>query len=518
MIFVFNLIVGTGALTLPSVFSRAGWLLGSLIIILLAFISYVTLTFIIETCSCANAIVNQRQLRSLREQSLLSPDSDDPFSPTGGTAGGTSSGTDDLSVFNANGGATTTDNEEVALLSEPHVETTPLIQEQRPRQVGYYVLDDKYELGELATLFFNRAGIVSFYICICVYLYGDLSIYNAAVAKSVTDVVCGYNSANSTNYTTPAANFFEYDADEEECWPGMLRFSFYKINLICFVCLLGPFAFFNVTKTRYIQVLTAVFRWVAFAIMILIACLRFFNGKADGHPPVADFSQVANLFGACIYSFMCHHSLPSLISPIREKEKLKFAISLDYVGIAVFYLLLAITGSFAFGHLNDLYTLNFIPDETETGFNVLKLVEYFLALFPVFTLSASYPIIAITLRNNLQILFRDISNVLDSRGLRIVSRLLFPLMAIVPPLVITFNTENINSLVRFTGSYAGAGIQYIIPVALVCSARNKTRTILGSHLANRFESPFRHGAWLVGVLLWTAVCVCLVSMTFIWSK
>lgn len=513
MIFVFNLIVGTGALTLPSVFSRAGWLLGSLIIILLAFISYVTLTFIIETCSCANAIANQRKLRSLREHGLLSPDSDDAASTA--VPGGASSGTDDLSVFNAEG-ATTTDNEEVAFLREPHIETTPLFVDQR-KQAGYYVLDDKYELGELATLFFNRAGIVSFYICICVYLYGDLSIYNAAVAKSVTDVVCG--SANSTNYSATAVTYFDYEQDEE-CWPGMLRFTFYKINLICFVCLLGPFAFFNVTKTKYIQVLTAVFRWVAFAIMILIACLRFFNGKADGHPPVADFSQVANLFGACIYSFMCHHSLPSLISPIRQKEKLKFAISLDYVGIALFYLLLAITGAFAFSHLNDLYTLNFIPNDTDdsSGFNVLKLVEYFLALFPVFTLSASYPIIAITLRNNLQILFRDISNVLDSRGLRIVSRLLFPLMAIVPPLVITFNTENINSLVRFTGSYAGAGIQYIIPVALVFSARKKTRAILGSHLANRFESPFRHGAWLACVLIWTVVCVCLVSMTFIWSK
>lgn len=36
-IFIFNLIVGTGALTLPAVFSRAGWALGTCIILILGF-------------------------------------------------------------------------------------------------------------------------------------------------------------------------------------------------------------------------------------------------------------------------------------------------------------------------------------------------------------------------------------------------------------------------------------------------------------------------------------------------
>lgn len=55
LIYVFNLIVGTGALTLPAVFAKAGWLLSLLLLILLAFVGFVTVTFIIETLSCANA-------------------------------------------------------------------------------------------------------------------------------------------------------------------------------------------------------------------------------------------------------------------------------------------------------------------------------------------------------------------------------------------------------------------------------------------------------------------------------
>jgi hypothetical protein len=38
LIYVFNLIVGTGALTLPAVFDRAGWALGLCLICLLAVI------------------------------------------------------------------------------------------------------------------------------------------------------------------------------------------------------------------------------------------------------------------------------------------------------------------------------------------------------------------------------------------------------------------------------------------------------------------------------------------------
>jgi hypothetical protein len=41
----------------------------------------------------------------------------------------------------------------------------------------------------MAGLFFNRSGQVLFYLCIIIYLFGDLAIYAAAVAKSMTDVV-----------------------------------------------------------------------------------------------------------------------------------------------------------------------------------------------------------------------------------------------------------------------------------------------------------------------------------------
>ncbi len=163
-------------------------------------------------------------------------------------------------------------------------------------------------------------------------------------------------------------------------------------------------------------------RWLAFGFMVTLACIRLAKGKIAS-PPVADFTGVPNLFGVCVYSFMCHHSLPSLgkldgyncildafhgwhifaVTPIKKKNRLYTLLLSDYLVILSFYFLLAFTGIFAFEEINDLYTLNFQPKPGEPVY--LAFIHYFLSLFPVFTLSTNFPIIAITLRNNLKTLF-----------------------------------------------------------------------------------------------------------------
>lgn len=242
--------------------------------------------------------------------------------------------------------------------------------------------------------------------------------------------------------------------------------------------------------------------------MISLAIHLLIGRGAQAHPPAFDVTGLPTLFGACVYSFMCHHSLPALISPIRGKNRLGLHLALDYALISIFYLLLAYTGAFAFAKLNDLYTLNFIPAGNDNIF--LEIVEYFLALFPVFTLSTSFPIIAITLRNNLQSLFLDMTR-LDSYN--IVSRkLVFPIVAIVPPMLLTYFLEDISVLIEFTGSYAGTGIQYLMPTFLVVSARRHCASLLGLGVVNNHKSPFSHIAWAIFVLLWAVMCIVLMTV------
>lgn len=394
------------------------------------------------------------------------------------------------------------DDEERALMDQidPNsgaIENTPLTIQSN----NFYSLNEKVELGEMSTIFFSPLGSMMFYICIAIYLYGDLSIYSAAVSTTLRDVICDRNTTNVTNILL------------EPCWAGKnsTRFDIYRICLIFFSTMMSPWVFFNVSKTKYLQFLTLSFRWVSFAIMISIACFRILfpeENQIIPEPPKADFAAVPFLIGTCIYSFMSQHSLPSLLVPITKKHKIAKILSYDYSLIGLLYLVLALTGIFAFDKLEPLYTLNFIPTSDQTSV-ILKGVEYFLALFPVLTLTTSFPIIAITLRNNLQTLFVN-KHQMHSQSL-FVRQMAFPLMAIIPPFLVTFNTENVQSLVSFTGCYAGACIQYLIPISLVYYSRKTCANILGEGIVNDFKSPFQNNGWLIMILSWT--CISLIFVT-----
>ena len=56
-VFVFNLIVGTGALALPAAFAAAGWAAGTVLLLVLALASYITATWVVEAMAACNAII-----------------------------------------------------------------------------------------------------------------------------------------------------------------------------------------------------------------------------------------------------------------------------------------------------------------------------------------------------------------------------------------------------------------------------------------------------------------------------
>lgn len=58
-----------------------------------------------------------------------------------------------------------------------------------------------------------------------------------------------------------------------------------------------------------------------------------------------------------------------------------------------------------------------------------------------------------------------------------INQLLYPTLAILPPIVIAFVTNDLTTLVGVTGSYAGAGVQYVVPATLIYYARREAALI-----------------------------------------
>ncbi|XP_051654061.1 transmembrane protein 104 isoform X5 [Manacus candei] len=317
-------------------------------------------------------------------------------------------------------------------------------------------------------------------------------------------------------------------------------------RLAAFTLLLGPFTFFNVQKTKYLQIMTSLMRWIgsawpkaaesetaaagasqswgsgdaseafsclpAFILMIILALIRISRGQAEGHPSMAQLSGIRNLFGVCVYSFMCQHSLPSLITPISKKKHVNKLVLLDYILILAFYSLLSFTAIYCFRNdtLMDMYTLNFTNCEI---INV-AFIRYFLGLFPVFTISTNFPIIAVTLRNNWKTLFHREGGTYPW----VVDRIVFPAITLIPPVLVAFCTHDLESLVGITGAYAGNGIQYLIPAFLAYCSRKDTQLVFGSGTVNKHLSPFRHTFWIVFVLIWGFSCFVFVTANIVLSE
>lgn len=457
--------------------------------------SYLTATFVIESMAAANALLHRKRLARLK----LQAGGERQNSYTGSLArAGSPAGSIGSPMRRAGAGL------------GPEGERQPLIQEHEEDilvSAGHslqtarngYQITEIIEMGKMASLFFSRGGRNCFYVCLVIYLYGDLAIYGAAVAKSVRDVACTFRPAN-------ASSPFNI-SDSEVCWAGSskTRLDAYRIALAIFTLTIGQFVFCNVTKTKYLQIVTTLMRWKAFIIMVVLACLALARGDHPATPPSTRVQGLPNLFGVCVYSFMCHHSLPSLVTPIKNKNRLYSILVGDYLLILGFYFLLAFTGIFAFRDINDLYTLNFQPSSEDSW--LLYYLHMFLSLFPVFTLSTNFPIIAITLSNNLKSLFLT-----EGRMYSYWTRtFLFPLLALAPPTAVAMATHSLEFLVGLTGSYAGAGIQYVVPAALVYYARQQSNEALGVGVRNQHRSPFSSRYWVVFVQVWAATCVVFVT-------
>jgi len=505
LVYVFNLIVGTGALTMPHAISESGWIIGVVMIVFIAFMSFLTVTFTIECMASSNALskwtLQQRQ--SKKQDKAVADDSDeivdgqDEIEPTREPSRESINGG---GGNNANAASTVIDDEQ-----HPLLDRSP--EKERQSENDYFEITERIEMGEMASMFFKRAGVITFYIIIIVYLYGDLAIYGAAVPKSLRDVICDYNKHNESSNVTKN-DLIEADPCFKNNIDGLSRWEVYLCSLSVFFVLQLPFVFFNAQKTKWLQIITSALRWISFLMMISIAIWRAATREKALHPPLANIEGIPTLFGASIYSFMCHHSLPSLISPVKNKSRVTALFIGDYVLIMFFYILMCMTAVYAFDPLQDLYTLNFAPNSPDA----VELpgawiwVKYFIALFPVFTISTSFPIIAITLRNNLKTLFQPKTRPYH----KCVERVLFPFVTIVPPIVLVYFTNDVALLVGITGAYAGAGIQYLLPAILVLVSRRHMSTIFGTAVRNKHQSPFGHVFWV-----WFTVAWCCVALIFV---
>lgn len=91
----------------------------------------------------------------------------------------------------------------------------------------------------------------------------------------------------------------------------------------------------------------------------------------------------------------------------------------------------------------------------------------------------------------------------------IIERIAFPLLAVIPPILVAFSTRNIEILVSITGSFPGVGVQYVIPATLVFAGQYVIKKKFKKY-NNKHHSPFSYMVFFIFVGIWTVVSVVLI--------
>ncbi|KHJ98887.1 transmembrane amino acid transporter protein [Oesophagostomum dentatum] len=460
LLYIFNLIVGTGALALPKAFQHAGYILSLVILAVSAIVSYISATFVLEALAIGNAAQKRKQVATIESK------------------------TDDESKD--------------------------------------FEIKEKIEVSQMANMFLTKAGVIVCYVAMDVYLFGDLAIYSTTVPKSLMNIICASASNPSS---IPNDHICREGAPE-----FFTRFTVYRLCIVLFIMVTLPMIIVGVTKTKYLQLATTISRWLAFILMIILAIVQVSKDGPAKIPPAVDMHGFGSLFGVTVYAFMCHHSIPSLVTPMSSKSRVFIKIFLVYVMVFSFYVLLSMTGSFAFDDLMDVYTLNFLKEDFTNAFQII--VNYFLALFPVFVITTNYPIIGCTLINNVRVL-RDMifasnakvyteeqteADKKKSKSFLLLSDIIIYVTMIGLPTVISILTDDMLLLATITGSYPGVGVQFLVPCLLIIYSRRYAERELKTTVPYRYSSPFASKYWILAIFVWAVFSIVMVTLNLVGVK
>ena len=470
VLYICNIMLGSGVLTLPKLFAETGWLLGLVGLSVVAIASYCTGTFVVETLFIHRLLQRHQQddnqKRAGKDENVM----------------------DNEGSCNKITSCHPTDPNNVNIIENFHIEQPNNQQEEVTKEE--YKKDAPMkkneergggaQFGHLCQMFFPNFLYILFYVTLCLQCYGVISIDFVILSKSLTSITCDESDWETVNATTTCMTMEHLTVHQV-----------YLVMLSIIVALIGPFVFFTISTTKIIQLLAFIYRFLSFACMTVIGMTKVGNGTKLT-PKLAVFSKLPNFVGAVLYILGFHVSLPAIIHPIAYKQRLKPVIIIPFVIVLALDVLLVMSACYSYPveEIQDIYTLNFTHPPP---------LKYLLQLFPVICLSSSAPITGIVLRENLKKLILKKN---EGEYSFVVRRIAFPLLVLIPPVSVAYVTDDVGMLVGYIGTCTGGILLYVFPALLVYYARRTAMRTLGNHYSVDNESPFSHNAWVVLILVW----------------
>eukprot|EP01124_Arcella_intermedia_P020436 TRINITY_DN27910_c0_g1_i1.p1 TRINITY_DN27910_c0_g1~~TRINITY_DN27910_c0_g1_i1.p1 ORF type:complete len:509 (+),score=33.35 TRINITY_DN27910_c0_g1_i1:36-1529(+) len=414
-----NLIVGTGVFNLPFAFYNSGLVLAVVLLIISGFFSWMCLVWVLEICARAEGITAQK--------------------------------------------------------------------EHNLEQPIHCISMRKFDFNELCHFFYGFKGKLGCQLFLSLYCYGLLWAYAAVFSDSVNNLFWQFYRKIECSLV-----------DTHDCHIG------YYVCLVVYACIVVPVSLLNVTEQAVVQVMLTCYRFVAFGVMVVTVSVALAypvnpndfvnntlqNVTADKNVWV-NWSGFAGIFTTAAVALNFHFTIPDLVRPVEKKKFLPHMTTAALIVASSFYILVGILCSRFFkSNTESLATLNW---QTYTGLEGgwggdlnarpwwAVVVQFIVMLFPIFDMLSVFPLVAVTLGENLCQMFpggnifavirpgKPFSRSVE-RDIRI-SHTVCRLFSSVPPIILAFALKGLSDIFDFTGLFAFF-LQLIVPCLLQLKSRS----------------------------------------------
>ena len=484
--FTINYVIGSGILTLPWAFDASGLVLAALILTVMAIFSVVTSYQLLETMARASALETRFGADAI-SSAVFSPMSSRHIY-------GAIRGTDSLNRVDEPGNEPGSGGQIELVESDfkPHLRSR-----SGPLQLG----DRKFEIAELCGIFLGNTARRLYVASISLYFYGALWAYSTVFARAWSNIlpVPGLNQAES---------YYVYLA-----WWAVVE---------CSWCL------FELDEQITVQVALAIGRILMVCTMIGTVLACDFSGHnsfdipsdAPGHQTFGGVyhlwvpSNMYIILPVSIYALVMHHSVPTIVRPVRDKRQAGHIFAMSFAISYVAYLVLALVVSAYFGqyantssNLNWMHYKGFNPSDAQlSGADDIplyaKIVTAFVVIFPSLDVASAFPLNAITLGNNLMATYYGSSALPDAER-SWYKRSFFRLLAAVPPVLAAGLVQDLGPITAYTG-LTGIVIALITP-AMLAYASEQDLMKRGMQSRTGFSLPGTSGVLAI-VIAATGCC------------
>jgi hypothetical protein len=290
----------------------------------------------------------------------------------------------------------------------------------------YITISRKFEPSELCEVFVGRWLKVLYLLTLTVYSFFATLSY-ATVAGSAWSVNLPLNFGTLKECSDK--DFFNQIIPDDEGCANAYRFCVFLFGVIVI-----PITLLDLKEQAIVQLILGLLRFLTLGCIIIYCLVYLFQGDviANCGNPFTNYTPFDNetiinetdLFNATsslkdivlhfnfnswvaaipvfVYAFILHQGIPSLTHPIKEKNWLRSYFNLLFFVITLFYLTLGLVVGFWFRDCtNETCTLNWHPFTSPSHSTALRVLSYYLILFPSIDVCSVFPLLIHTIVNNI---------------------------------------------------------------------------------------------------------------------